>query len=400
MNYKTTNMKKIFVLVPLVAVSLFSFAQDDEKENLVENGSFEETKGKVRRLGQIDAAEGWTAATGSGADLFCGDAKMPDVMTPENERGTEEAHEGMNYAGILAFSYGDKEERTYITTRLAKPLRKGERYKVEFYASLSDLSKYSSNKLAAHMSKRQPGTDEKVDAITFEENLVLHPKESILDGMFGWDKVCGEYIANGGEKYITIGNFTNSADVKNERMRKPQDVKGKQVIAAYYYIDEVSVYQLEEDEECDCEYETAPKMESLLIFQNAPLISPDMSSEEKVDVQGIYYAYGKFNITPAGVNTLKFLAAEYKKNQGAVLKVNGHVDASELEKASESADYKDLGLKRATFVKNLLVNLGVPENNIQVTNKNASEESDVLEESDTDELRMAKNRRVTFELVK
>lgn len=397
MNYKTKTMRKLFTVIPMVALSIFAFGQN-ENENLVENGSFESVKGKVRRLGQIEAAEGWTAATGAGADLFLGNGKVPDLMTPENVMGSEEPKDGMNYAGIIAFSYGDKTERNYITTKFTTPLKKGERYRVEFYCSLSDLSKYATNKLAAHISKKEPGTDEKVNSIVFEENLVLHPKEEIFNGMFGWDKVCGEYVAKGGEKYLTIGNFTNTADVKNERIRKPKDVKGKQVIAAYYYIDDVSVRLLEEDEKCECNYEKAPKQVSQLVFQTAPLITPDMSSEEKVAAQNVFYAFGKSNVTPAGVSSLKAIAEEFKKNPDAVVRITGHVDAAEFD--SDEEELKGLAMKRAEFVKNILVTLGVPASKIELISDDANTESDLVEEGDPDELRMAKNRRVSFELVK
>ena len=398
MNYKTKTMKKLFTVIPLVAISLFSFGQD-ENENLVENGSFESVKGKVRRLGQIEAAEGWTAATGAGADLFVGDSKMPDVMTPENVMGTEDPKDGMNYAGIISFSYGDKEERNYITTKFSSPLKKGERYRVEFYCSLSDLSKYATNKLAAHISKKEPGSDEKLNSLVFEENLILHPKEEVFNGMFGWDKVCGEYIAKGGEKYITIGNFTNTSDVKNERIRKPKDVKGKQVIAAYYYIDEVSVRLLEEDEKCECNYEKAPKQVSQLVFQTAPLITNDMTSAEKVSAQNVYYAYGKSTVTPAGVSSLKAVVAEMKNNPNAKLVITGHTDGAELEASTEEDELKDLGKKRAEFARTLLVSLGVPANQIEIVDAKANVESSLIEEGDPDDLKMAKNRRISFEMV-
>ena len=58
--------------------------------------------------------------------------------------------------------------------------------------------------------------------------------------MYNWDEVCAEYTAKGGEKFITIGNFTSDGDTKFEKNRKSKEYRD-QKIQAYYYIDDISV---------------------------------------------------------------------------------------------------------------------------------------------------------------
>ncbi len=394
MNYKNSTMRKMFVLLPALALSLFSGAQDED--NLVTNGSFESLDGKVKKLGQIKVAEGWSAPTGVPADLFVGNAKMPEFQAGENEFGRETPKDGDNYAGIVVYSYNNKMKRTYVMTKLNTSMKKGTRYKVEFSASLAELSKYSSNKLAAHFSKKAFGTDEKVDALV-EESHVMHPNEQVFQGMYNWDRVCGEYVAKGGEKYITIGNFTNNNDVKYEKSRKPKDIKGSQIIAAYYYIDDVSVTLLEEDQICECNYEDAAEMVSNVIYQKVPSIDEEMSLTEKFQQEGVWYAYGRYDVTPAGDASIKTIVSYLKENPNAKVELIGNMDQTELTNSiEEDPSLANISMKRAEYVRSLLINYDIAPTRILLSDNKAQVPSKEIDEMDGEEMEMAKNRRVEF----
>ncbi len=392
MNFKTRNMKRILSFLPVCLLSFALTAQD--KENLVENGSFEEASNKLRRLGGIEYAEGWSSPTGVTADLFSAYAKMPDVMTPENVYGKEDAKDGDNYAGIVVYSYNDKEKRQYITTKLTTPMKKGMRYKVMFYASLAELSKYSSNKLAAHFSKKPFSTKEKVAAI-IEDSHVLHPEEEVFTGMYGWDLVCGEYVAQGGEKFITIGNFTPNNDVKNERNKKPREVKGQQIIAAYYYIDAISVELLDQDEQCDCPYKDAQEQVSATIYQRSPVFSDKMSLAERINEHNVFYASGRYNLTIAGDETLNAIAKIMNENPEIKVKIIGHTD--DVEAVSENM--KAVSKKRAEYIRSEMVNKDVDASRFIIEDAENAKSAPFLGDYDDEQLVNAKNRRVSFQLV-
>jgi hypothetical protein len=61
--------------------------------------------------------------------------------------------DGENYAGIRAFSYGDKEPRSYVSAKLKVPLTKDAMYCVTFYVSLAEASKYACNNIGMNFSK-------------------------------------------------------------------------------------------------------------------------------------------------------------------------------------------------------------------------------------------------------
>lgn len=394
MILKNNKINHLLFTISAVAISFLVVAQDTD--NLVDNPSFENAQArKIRRIGDIERAEGWTSGTGARADIFVSGAAMPDVDVPNNIYGTEEAKDGLNYAGIIAYSYREKESRTYLQSQLTTPLKKGMRYKVQFYASLAELSKYSSNRLGAYLSKKPIGSDKKMPAIIMDNPHIEHPDRVIFNGMYGWDLVCGEFVATGNEKYITIGNFSNENDIKTDRVRKPREAKGNQVIAAYYYIDDVSVTLLDPDQECDCDYGDAAEFETMTVYQRSPEISLGMNLADKVKQYNIYYAYGRYDVRVDGESTIKNIAKLMTENPNIKIQISGHSDASE----ASSAEDQVTSLRRAEYVRTLLGDEGIDVKRIIATDSQDASPSQYIQAGDSDDLKAAKNRRVSFKVI-
>eukprot|EP00353_Schmidingerella_taraikaensis_P007427 CAMPEP_0185594002 /NCGR_PEP_ID=MMETSP0434-20130131/73401_1 /TAXON_ID=626734 ORGANISM="Favella taraikaensis, Strain Fe Narragansett Bay" /NCGR_SAMPLE_ID=MMETSP0434 /ASSEMBLY_ACC=CAM_ASM_000379 /LENGTH=229 /DNA_ID=CAMNT_0028221003 /DNA_START=71 /DNA_END=757 /DNA_ORIENTATION=+ len=226
---------KAIVSCTFMAASFVSFGQ--EGENLVPNGSFESQEKKPKRLGSIANATGWTSPTGKRADYFT-PSKVEDIGSPNNVFGSEDAKDGNNYVGVVAYSYGDKVDRSYVQTKLDAPMKKGLKYCVKFNVSLAEASKYGVNNVAARFSNKDYSTAAKVPLIEDDqEMLLMHFNNSmkIQTARYNWSEICGVYTAKGNEKFITIGNFFSNEDTKYERMKKSKEIKVNQVIAAYYY---------------------------------------------------------------------------------------------------------------------------------------------------------------------
>lgn len=345
-------MNNLLKSIPVLGLSLTLFAQ--EAENLVNNGNFDQISGKLRRTGMISAADSWISPTGISADLFSAQAKMPDVETPNNLYGREKPKEGDSYAGIVVYSFNDKEKRQYLTTKLNTPLKKGMRYKVMFYASLAEMSKYSSNRLGVHFNKKEISTKDKVPALILDTHIE-HPEEEVFSGMYGWDLVCGEYVAKGGEKFLTIGNFYPNNDVGYARNKTPRDVKGTAIVAAYYYIDGVSVTLLGPDERCDCPYGDEAETVSAVLYQRKPEITDKMSAKDKLEAYKIFYTPERYNLTVEGDGTLDVIARLMEENPGIQIRIVGHTDSQE----NANAATKIISMKRAEYVKSQLEERGI-----------------------------------------
>lgn len=379
------------------ALLLPAVASAQNNENLVENGGFESNTGKAKKLGQIDMALGWKSPTGQRADLFLTDSKVPEIAAPQNAYGKEEPQEGENYAGFVGYSFGNKVPRSYVTAKLKTPLKKDVKYCVSFYISLAEMSKYASNQIGANLSKKEFGTDAKTAII--DETHILNEDNKIYNATYGWEKVCGTFVADGGEKYITIGNFTADDNTKKENNKKPTDMKGgTAIIAAYYYVDNVVVTLVTEDEPCDCGGDKDPNAVSSTIYQKAVVINDKMKPKEKVESQGVYFAFGKDRLTQQAMAALDVIVAEMKADGAMTITITGHSDPAEDELAEKKPYYADMDKKRIAAVTAYLVEKGIGGSRIKSATKGSSEPSSEITESDDDDLKMAKNRRVVFKV--
>jgi outer membrane protein OmpA-like peptidoglycan-associated protein len=393
MNLNTNTMTKLIWTMSVGILSLSTFAQ--EGQNLISNPGFESVGKAPKRLGSIESAEGWVSPTGVRADLFTS-SKLEEINVPENVYGKEHPKEGGNYAGIVGYSYGDKIPRSYVMTKIDVPLKKGMRYCVKFNLSLAEASKYASNNIGAKLSNKPFGTDSKLPIID-DPSLVHYNNDlKIMSARYDWTEVCGVVVAGGGEKYLTIGNFNSDGETKSERMKKDPNVKTTQIVAAYYYIDDVTVRLLNDDEQCDCQAEESAQEYSTTIYQKVFNVTDDMTVQEKIEKHEIFFAFGRDKLTTEGQGSLDLIASLLKANPAMKLQINGHNNAMEDSVGIENDYYAGMDNKRIGAVMTYLMEKGIPENRIIFTRKGSEEPSNDTNEEDDDDLIMAKNRRATF----
>ena len=396
MKSSTKKMRTILATIAFGMLSVVSFGQE-EAQNLVSNGSFEAIGKKPKRLGSIENATGWVSPTGVRADLFTS-SKMPDIDVPLNIYGKEVGKEGENYAGFYGFSYGNKLPRSYVMTKLDAPLKKGMRYCVKFYVSLAEASKYASNNLGAMLSKKPFGSDSKVSIIEDASVQHFNNSQKIFTARYNWTEICGQFEAKGGEKFITIGNFDSNDDTKSTRMKKDPRVKTKQIIAAYYYLDDVQVKLLNDGESCDCLADEGNDAYSTLIYQKVVTTDEEMTSKEKIELQQVFFAFGKSKLTLEGKTSLDFILKELEANPEAKLQIQGHNNAMEDSVGVENDYYADMDNKIIGVVMKYLMSKGLPESRMIASSKGSEMKNEEVEEGDDPELVMAKSRRVTFKV--
>ena len=361
--------------------------------NLVPNGSFEATTGKVKKVGAIDEVTGWTSPTGAKADVFLPN-KLPTINVPENMFGKEAAKEGSNYVGIVAYSYNDKVPRSYAMVKLDAPLKKGVRYCVTFNVSLAEASKYACNQLGANFSNKPFATETKTSIIDVAH--VQHRDNKIINMTYNWEKICGVFEAKGGEKYLTIGNFIKNENVKTETNKKPKEMKVVQALSAYYFLDDVSVVMMDESSECSCAGDEPKNEYSTTVFQKSVLVNSKMTPTQIVNAQQTFFAFGKANFSPEGKAMLDLIAAKLTENPSMKMEVIGHSDAMEDSVGVEKTQYSGMAEKRVDAVIAYLKEKGIDPNRLIPVVENSAIPNDEISEADDQDLQMAKNRRVTF----
>ena len=372
-----------------------------EENNLVLNPSFESIDGKLKKLTQIYIAKDWDSPTALKADLFSSSISG-DIAVPKNIYGKEFAKDGQNYAGILVYSYNNKKPRTYLQTKLVKPLASGLEYCVTIHVSLADLSKYAIDNIGIHFSDEQITLDKKGDIIfsnKAELSAVLsNYKSKIYKARYKWETICGIYQADGKERYITIGNFFNNKDTEYEKLTKIDSFPGTQLAEAYYYVDKVEVELVEDPNSCNCNDAVKKKRESVIYHLDVD-VDESLPMSVKLKKNAIYFDVETYNLDPMFDNNLNYVINLLKDNPDLKLQLNGHIDNLEKDAIKDDPENKELinlGNYRSKSVKDFLMKNGISSDRLSAQDVG----SDQPASRGTSPFSLAKNRRVEFIIIK
>ncbi len=110
-------------------------------------------------------------------------------------------------SGGLYYDY--RGVQNFLETKLNQPLQAGEDYTIEFYTIRRAINFYSTKDIGAYVSQ---------DTFKYEDyqNQTIVPQAIAADSIYNdkntyqqWTHVSGSFNAQGGEKFLTIGNFNN-----------------------------------------------------------------------------------------------------------------------------------------------------------------------------------------------
>jgi len=346
MNTFKSTKSPFFTAVLLAAGMTFGYSQ-----NLVINEAMD-AKCIPTGVGLITKTDTWSNANGGTVDLF-DDAKKKrcskENAIPENYMGYQAAFSpGHNYAGLIAYyddgsnnrqdsmmtaklglKDGYKKYTEYLQGELAEPLVAGKVYQVSFRISLAEKSGRAVSNLGAIITK------EKVSQAS-NSFLQMTPQfisYRIISDTTDWVTLYGAYIAEGGEKFITVGCF------KDEFMGVVKTVGPLQNDSrkAYYYVSDVSVGA----------YVSNPQMDPIVL------------GVDYVELMDLQFDVASSSISPKFYNELDEVATWMIKHPEMNFFVAGYTD-----KSGSSAVNDPLSVNRAKEVKKYLVKKGVKESNL------------------------------------
>jgi gliding motility-associated-like protein len=260
-------MKKVIIyillLIPLIGIG----------QNLIPNPSFEEYDSCVSSIdafnmpSYIHGLKYWISPNFSSPDFLENCNINPDFGMPQNYGGFQQARTG-NGMVDLGNIISNINYRENIQTELLQPLEANKKYCFSMYVSLMDSCWYATDNFGACI------TDTAIysysGGLTSFVPQIINPIGNILNDKVNWTNISGEYIAHGGEKYITLGVFADDNTI--DTIRQPYgsgywDSIDFKVLG--YYIDDVSLYYCD-----DTIYAEAGNNAQICIGDSAQIGSP------------------------------------------------------------------------------------------------------------------------------
>jgi hypothetical protein len=217
--------------------------------NLVPNPSFEQNHGTEPCPFNPADSLLWPDSWISPAPIGDGD---PDYFltwycdqyssTPLNRAGYQIPYEGDAYTmiGLVSDTAGGHPPyREYLQTILLDTLRTGHRYCFSVWMSCSDSAAKVTDDIGVYFSDTAIF---KYDGENFPVTpQIRNPEGRYLDDKANWQLFSGSFVAAGGERYITIGNFLDDFHTNYTTPQPHSNNVGWTSVGAYY-LDMVSLY--------------------------------------------------------------------------------------------------------------------------------------------------------------
>lgn len=365
-------MTRIFAL-NLVLIPFLSAAQ-----NLVRDPGFEMRTGCPSNYNQqrLNQLEFWDQPTKGTPDYFhsCS-AKMSGER---NMFGGQVPFDGEAFAGLVAFSPSQRNYREYLQTRLSRPLKAGEWICATVRVSPADLNRFYVGGLGMYFST-EPWKDEK-SLVKQASPQVMNPMLHVLDNSEEWVEISDAFEAQGGEEYLTIGNFLSDKEMRVLRKNK---ILSEGVVNewSYFFLDGVSVFSVAGPDECACSVR-----QSLLVVRDPPM---QLDESKSLEFRNVLFDFDKDELTADAQKELNDVARVLKKQKSLVIQVNGHTDI-----VGRMEYNVDLSRKRAEAVIAFLQEKGISSDRLSIRYFGSEKPA---ADNETPEGR-ALNRRVEFEI--
>lgn len=347
-----------------VSQAFAQFVPGNYEKNLVPNGSFENHRKKVR---DIRAAVPWNQI-----------ASVDYYLKPVDNDTTAQkgAKEGDCYAGLRY----QKKYKEFLQVKLAEPLHRGTVYEFSMQIRLAFWSTVVLRSFGALFTKA--GYRGQYDAIKSCMADTVCKKGGLQNG-FRWFEIKARYKADGGEKYITIGNF--APKVKKDMVKL--DIFNWHPREAYYFVDDIKLVKAPQPEEKIAVEIVGPAIN----YDDSTLtVKENIQVGEKVSLNNIFFENGRYYLLPESFAELNKLALYLLRNPGIVISINGHSDNAGLKFKNQR-----ISELRAREVFEYLIKKGV-QNKMFFKGYGGSQP---IADNNTESGR-AKNRRVEFEIIK
>ena len=223
-------MKKFIYYTLFQIITTTTFSQ----VNLVPNPSFEDLDECPTQFNQLTCLNNWSYPVwGLGRFGFNSCTSDWQYSTPSNLEGYQNPLTGDGYGFICIWGINGL-GNSMFQNELDSTLDAGVTYYAEFYLSLADSQYNACNNVGMYFSSNAVTT---INGLPYNvtPQISNDPIQNPLTSKTNWMKVSGYFTAQGGEKFITIGNFIP------DELSDTTFVPGGCCWGAGYYFDDVLV---------------------------------------------------------------------------------------------------------------------------------------------------------------
>ncbi|MGB0403296.1 MAG: OmpA family protein [Salibacteraceae bacterium] len=306
-------MRLFFCIVVLITT-----IDNIKAQNLVPNPGFELFFDYPTSYGQISRTRNWKS----------GNSGTPEYYRTDSEFKGSGSESGKGYSGLILF--GDYPKAVeYLVVELIDSLEADSQYCLSFSVKAEDSFVYI-DQIGMHLS---------MEDIRLRMWAPIHLKPTLstkygepIVPQLGWKKVVGEFRANGGEKFVTIGNF----QVPDKHVLFVDEyVSRERGWNSYYYIDNVWVYKKSAERGCELSF-------------TQKLVSEVKTKKAKSEVS-VYFDFDSTDLTNQELKKLLKWLDGIKFSELNSVTLDGYTDSK------GSNDYNDLLSKeRVLYVLNIL----------------------------------------------
>lgn len=253
--------------------------------------------------------------------------------------------------GLYLFSDLGKNNREYIIAPLKKELHPCNRYFFSLRLKRNKKYRFMVDHIEAAF----------IDSTYYQNNRLIFPFQAdfqspplkIIDKQDSWITICGEFSPSSCANYVVIGNFTS--DQETYILPDLNDTQGGPF--AYYFIDDVVLYQTDTINNCN----TTCTDDSLVAQVETPTIKKTRPIEFRSD--SLHFFFKIAQTSPISIDSiaLKKLGVQLTQNPELALVVEGHTDNTGTDLINNT-----LSKQRAEAIIQFLVKNGINRSRIRL----------------------------------
>jgi OmpA-OmpF porin, OOP family len=298
--------------------------------------------------------------------------------------------EKFSYAGLGLYkdsvSYSE-----YIEGELTKPLTRGKLYCLKVSVALSSYSGYSVNRLAFYFSHESVPVNDINESSYFPQ--VVLPTRNVNSDQF--ITLCGWFVAEGGEQFITSGRFCTKEMQKAIQKKYIKKTQFGIENSAYYLVDNIDLHEITDTTECYCNTRIFDQdFIDIPLVEMQPLVETDLNklkSGKQIVLKNLNFAFDSYRLDDNADSTLHVLLRFLNTDKEIYLLISGHTDDRGTEEYNQ-----ELSVNRAKSVYTWLITNGIDSARL---NFNGFGKRQPLYNG-AEERQRAQNRRVVVQIKK